>query len=110
MVGMPDHEGLRILTARQHGVVSRRQLADLGFSRQAVAHAVATGTLERLTTRVLQLCGSPPTREQRAAAACFDVPGGALALHTAAGLWRAPGFPIEPFHVLTDRAPHRGGS
>ncbi len=110
MVGMPNHEELRILTARQHGVVSRRQLADLGFSRQAVAHAVATGKLERLTPRVLRLCGSAPTREQRASAACLDVPGGALALHTAAGLWRVPGFAVEPFHVVTDRAPHRGGS
>jgi very-short-patch-repair endonuclease len=106
---MPDHEGLRILTARQHGVVGRRQLADLGFSKQAVAHAVATGRLVRLSPRVLLLGGSPSNLEQRAMAAVLDVPGGAVSLSTAASFWGVAGFAPEPVHVLTDRRPHRGG-
>jgi very-short-patch-repair endonuclease len=105
---MPDHDTLRILTARQHGVVGRRQLADLGFSRQAVAHAISSGRLERMSQRVLRLAGSPATPHQRAMAAALDVPGGAVGLHSATALFRVPGFQLEPVHVLTDRRPNRG--
>ena len=106
---MPDHQGLRILTAGQYGAVGRRQLADLGFSRQAVAHAVKAGRLVRLSERVLVLGGSPPSLEQRAMVATLDVAGSAVALYTAASIWGAGGFAAEPVHVLTDRRPHRGG-
>jgi very-short-patch-repair endonuclease len=106
---MPDHDALRILTSRQHGVVSRRQLADLGFSRQAVAHAVRTRRLERLSQRVLRLTGTQETAEQVAMAAALDLPGGAVALQSACGMFRVLGYTIEPVHVLTDRHPNRGG-
>lgn len=106
---MADHAALRILTSRQHGVVGRRQLADLGFTPDAVAHAVGTGRLERLTERVYRLGGTPSTLQQRAMAASLDVPGGAVALHSAAAMWGEPSFTPEPLHVLTGRRPHRGG-
>ena len=105
---MSDHEALRILTSRQHGVVSRRQLADLGFSSHAVIHAVASGSLRRVNDRVLVLCGSADTLLQRTMAAALDVSNGAVALHSAAAMWHGPGFRVEPVHVLTDRRPHRG--
>jgi very-short-patch-repair endonuclease len=106
---MPDHDALRILTSRQHGVVSRRQLADLGFSRQAVAHAVRTRRLERLSQRVLRLTGTPATAEQVAMAAALDLPGSAVALQSACGMFRVLDYTVEPVHVLTDRHPNRGG-
>jgi very-short-patch-repair endonuclease len=109
MDGMPDHDALRILTARQHGAVSRRQLADLGFTNHAVAHALAIGQLRRASDRVLLLGGSSDTIQQRTMAAALDVPSGAVAVYSCAALWRAPGFRVEPVHVLTTRRPHRGG-
>ena len=105
---MADHDGLHKLAARQYGVVSRRQLAEHGYTPPAVAHAVERGRLEWLSGRVLRIGGSPDTSAQRAMAATLDVQGGAVALHSAAALWRLPGFTLEPVHVLTTRRPHRG--
>jgi len=107
---MVDHDAVRNLAERQHGVVTRRQLVELGFTRQAVAHSLSSGRLDRLTERVLRVRGSAPTAHQRAMAAALDVPSGAIALFSAAGLWRVPGFITEPWHVLTGRRPHRGGA
>jgi very-short-patch-repair endonuclease len=109
MVGMSDHEALRNLAERQHGVVSRHQLVEIGFTPQSLAHAVDSGRLDRLSERVLRLRGSASTRHQRAMAAALDVPGGAIAIRSAAALWGQPGFTPEPWHVLTGRRPHRGG-
>lgn len=106
---MPDHDALRILTVGQHGLVGRRQLADLGFTKHNVASLVAGGRFERLSDRVLALTGSPDTLERRMMAATLDVPGSGVALWSAAARWRVPGFAVSPIHVLTDRGPHRGG-
>ena len=105
---MPDHDALRILTARQHGLVSRRQLADLGFNPHAVSHRVRSGRLERLTRRAFRLAGSPDTVEQRAMAAALDLDRGAVALQSAAAMYGLLDYTIEPVHVLSDRCPNRG--
>ncbi len=107
---MRDHERLRILTASQYGLVSRRQLADLGFTKHNVASLVAGGRFHRLNDRVLAASGSPDTLERRMMAAALDVPGSGVALWSAAARWRVPGFAVLPVHVLSDRRPHRGGS
>ena len=106
---MSDHEALRNLGERQHGVVTRRQLTEIGFTPQSLDHAIRSGRLERLTERVLRIRGSAPTDHQRALAAALDVPQGAIALHSAAALWGASGFSPDPWHVMTSRRPHRGG-
>lgn len=107
---MNRDQDLRRITARQHGVVARRQLADLGFDKHAVARAVERRHLVRLTERVFRLDGSPDTLAQRMTAATLDVRPGAVALHSAAALWNLPGFVAEPIHVLSSRRPHRGGA
>ena len=107
---MSDHEALRNLAEQQHGVISRRQLSEIGFTPQSLAHAVETGRLDRLSERVLRVRGSAPTLHQRAMAAALDVPSGAIALQSAAALWRIPGYAHEPWHVLASRRPHRGGT
>jgi very-short-patch-repair endonuclease len=106
---MTWHEEMREIAARQHGLVGRRQLADLGVPTSSLASAITTGRLQRLSSRVLRLGGSADTPEQRAMAAALDVAGGAVALFSAAALWELPGFSLEPVHVLTHRLPHRGG-
>jgi very-short-patch-repair endonuclease len=107
---MADHERLRELAARQHGIVTRAQLTDAGFSAGLVAHHLRAGRLERLSRRVLRLTGTPDTPDQRAMAAALDVAGGAVALFSAAARWELAGFTLEPVHVMSTRRPHRGGS
>jgi very-short-patch-repair endonuclease len=104
---MRSQEALRDLVQRQHGLVGRKQLAELGFDRSAVARAVASGRLERLSPRVLRLGGSADTPSQRAMAATLDVPGSAVSMYSAAGMYRLPSFSLEPVHVVASRRPHR---
>ena len=106
---MADHVALRRVTARQHGLITRSQLSEIGFPPGSVAHARDSGQLDQLSDRVLRLGGSVRTSEQLTMAAALDLPGGAVALSSAAALWEATGFELDPVHVLTDRRPHRGG-
>jgi very-short-patch-repair endonuclease len=94
--------------ARQHGLVARWQLKDLGVSRSAVAHAVRSRRLRWLSPRVLAVEGSPSTPAQMAMAAVLDASDAAVALSSALALRGVPGWRIEPVHVLTTRQPHRG--
>lgn len=103
---MSTAEALRDLASRQHGVVSRAQLTDIGFSRQAVGRAVASGRLERISPRVLRVGGTRITSEHRAIAAALDA-AGAVALQSAAALWGRPGYTLHPIHVISTRRPHR---
>lgn len=104
------HERLRQTLSRQHGLISTSQAHATGVPASSLAHAIASGRLERLSPRVLRLGGSAATTDQAAMAAALDVPGGAVAIHSAAALWELPGFELEPIHVLTGRTPHRGGA
>lgn len=106
---MHRNDEVLALAAAQHGLIAAAQLTGLGVPSGSLFHAVATGRLERLSERVLRIGGSAATPDQAAMAAALDVPGGAVAIHSAAALWELPGFELEPVHVLTDRAPHRGG-
>jgi very-short-patch-repair endonuclease len=103
------HDRLRRTAARQHGLFTVAQAHEAGVPTSTLAHAISTGRLDRLSDRVLRIGGSAPTPDQAAMAAALDVPGGAVAIYSAAAFWELPGFELEPVHVLTDRAPHRGG-
>ncbi len=105
---MAENEDWTQMAARQHGVVSRRQLAERGLTSKAVRHAVASGRLAWASPRVLTVVGSPDTPLRRLAAAVLDASDAALALHTAIALWGVPGWDLEPAHLLTTRTPHRG--
>jgi very-short-patch-repair endonuclease len=105
---MADHAGLSKQAANQHGLVSRRQMCDHGFTRSGVAHAVRCGRLEWLSPRVLRVVGAPDTLHQRAMAAVLDAGDAAVALGSALALRGVPGWRLEPVHVLTTRRPHRG--
>jgi predicted transcriptional regulator of viral defense system len=76
------------LAQRQHGVVTRRQLLALGFTRDAVDHRLETGRL-RLLTRGVYSVGLPRgTTHQRwmaAVLACGE--DAALSHGSAAALW-----------------------
>lgn len=81
------------LAARQHGVVTTRQLAAAGIGERAVAHRVANGRLTRIFRGVYRV--GPVTAPHGLETAAVLATGGVLSHHSAAALW---GF----------RPPHEG--
>ena len=76
------------LAGRQHGVVTRRDLLRLGFSREAIAHRIAKGRLHPVTQGIYAVGWPHLTRERRwmaAVLACGE--GAALSHRSAAALW-----------------------
>ena len=84
--------------ARQHGLLTRTDLAVAGIGRGAFRHLVRNGDLVRLSPRVVAVAGSPDTAVRRALAATLDADG-ALSHHSAAAWWGLPGFEVEPLQV-----------
>jgi Protein of unknown function (DUF559) len=76
------------LAGRQHGVVARRQLSELGFTKSAIEHRVARGRLH-LVMHGVYAVGWPRLTDRRrwmaAVLACGE--GAALSHHSAAALW-----------------------
>jgi very-short-patch-repair endonuclease len=105
---MTNHEEYLHLALRQHGILSRSQLADAGLTSKAIHHRVGRARLEWMSPRVLRVVGAPDTPLQRAWAAVLDVEGGVLALGSSLWLWGQRGWRPDPIHVLTTRRPHRG--
>lgn len=101
IVGAVDRR-ITDIARRQHGLVTRSQLAALGMSRHAVAHLVAAGRLTRLCDRVLVVAGIPITDDVLALCATLDV-SGALSFASGAALWGAPGYKLLPAHVVRFR-------
>ena len=76
------------LVRRQHGVVTRRQLLDLGMSTEAIEHRLANGRLHRLHWGVYAV--GRPEVDQRGrwmAAALSCGPAALLSYESAASLW-----------------------
>lgn len=77
------------LAGRQHGVVARRQLLELGFNAREIEHRVGRGRLH-LVMRGVYAVGWPSlTREQHWTAAALACGEGAVLSHqSAAALWK----------------------
>jgi hypothetical protein len=76
------------LARRQHGIVSRRQLLALGFSRRSIEHRLANGRLHLVMRGVYAVGWSDLSQKQcwmAAVLACGD--GAALSHHSAGALW-----------------------
>lgn len=76
------------LARRQHGVLTRGQLLDLGFTAKAIKHRVRTGRLHPIVRGVYSVGRPHLTREGRWTAAVLAAgPGAALSHRSAAALW-----------------------
>lgn len=80
--------GVAALAARQHGVVSRRQLVGMGLGEDAVDHRLAVGRLHPLMRGVYAVGHRVISREGRWLAAVLVCgPGAVLSHRSAAALW-----------------------
>src|SRR5258705_2005893 len=92
------------LAALQHGVVSRRQAAQLGCDRTAVERWERLGRIDLPSPAVVRFNGAPETGLQRVSAAVLDAGQAAVASHgTAAWLWRLSGFDTRCLDVTVLR-------
>jgi very-short-patch-repair endonuclease/predicted transcriptional regulator of viral defense system len=91
------------LARRQHWVVARRQLIDLGFSRRWIERRIAIGRLHRLWRGVYAVGRPHVTHEGRCMAAVLACgPGAVLSHMSAAALWGiVPRIPALEVSVLT---------
>ena len=89
------------IAARQHGVVARRQLLEVGWTYGQVDWLVRSGQWTRVTPAVLRRSGSPSTDRQAAVEAVLDAGVGSRISHlSAAHLWGRSGCPLRPFTVV----------
>jgi putative AbiEi antitoxin of type IV toxin-antitoxin system len=76
------------MAAKQHGVIARAQMAELGLTRAKIEWRVATNRWERLRPGVYGIAGSPPSWRRDLIAACFAAGPRAAASHRSAALLR----------------------
>lgn len=94
---MTIDERIDDLASRQHGVVNRKQLFELGVGENAIRHRLAEGGFVAISPAVVRLRGSTRTEMQRASAGILDAPGIAYLSHrSASAFWRLPGFSLAP--------------
>jgi very-short-patch-repair endonuclease len=73
------------LSARQHGVVARKQMRFLGMTEDMIDHAVAAGRLHRVFRNAYALGRSPTNEHSRLMAAVLACGKGAVVSHRSAG-------------------------
>jgi very-short-patch-repair endonuclease len=83
-----DH--LRALAAAQHGVVTRKQLLEAGFTTASVRRRVANGWLKVLHRGVYQVGPVPAAHGGEMAAVLACGPHAVLSHRSAAALWKLP--------------------
>lgn len=100
------HPDLRLarLAARQHGLVTHRQLTVIGIRGSAVTWRVKTGRLQRIYRGVFAVGHTPQTAEARwIAAVMASGPGAVLSHLDAAALWKIYEAAGARIHVTTAR-------
>jgi very-short-patch-repair endonuclease len=96
------------LAGRQHGIVTRRQLLDLGLDDDDIGYRTEVGRLIRLHRGVYAVGHRPPSMQSRAMAAVLACGEGAVLSHvSAAALWNVGPRWTVPMDVTVpgDRRP-----
>ena len=102
---------IRDLAGRQHGVVARRQLREMGLAAAGIDRRIAGGGLVALAPRVFRVGGAPDTPRSRLVAGMLEAGPEAVVSHaSAAAVWRVPGFDSDPVAVTAPRRTAKGGS
>ncbi len=92
------------LAGPQHGLVTRSQARERGFTDRMLRRRVGNGLLVPLSSIVFRLAGTPATWHQRLLAACWSGGPTSLASHrSAAALHRFDGFRCGALEVTVDR-------
>jgi predicted transcriptional regulator of viral defense system len=99
------------LAAKQHGVVSRRQLLELGLGAQSIQHRLERGRLHRIDRGVYAVGRPALGREGRWMAAVLACgPGAVLSHGSAAALWRiGPSPPVVEVTIPVASPRRRNG-
>jgi very-short-patch-repair endonuclease len=89
----PADRAIGVLAERQHGVVTRAQLSELGLGRRAIEHRIEVGRLRVIHRGVYSIMGRRLlTRHGHwMAAVLAGGPGAVLSYFAAAALWRIRG-------------------
>jgi very-short-patch-repair endonuclease len=91
---------IEALAARQHGVVARSQLLELGLSSAAIGRRVAAGWLRPLHRGVYRIGPLDGVRAGEMAAVLAAGPSAMLSHTSALRAWKLIGAgPLRPFHV-----------
>src|SRR5215210_2335892 len=123
----PADRAIGALADRQHGVITRAQLSELGLGRRAIDHRLEVGRLRGvhrgvytvvghrlLTTHgrwmaAVLACGPGAVLSHRAAAALWGIRGGTRVEVTAAGSKRRPGMKLHRANLPADETTtHQG--
>lgn len=95
---------LHHLASHQHGLVSRRQLRDIGVDRWKIRRWIDTGRLVQIHPNVLATTGSVATPQRNVLATVLETGLDACASHTtAAWVWGLGGYEPKPVHVVVTR-------
>lgn len=76
------------LAENQHGVISRDQLLEVGYTREAIDHRIRTGRLHPLHRGIYAVGRATVTDHGRWMAAVLACPGSVISHSSAAALWR----------------------
>ena len=100
--------GATQLAARQHGVLARAQLRDLGFSDRQVRRRVEALVLDPFVGGTFLVGGAPRSGPAQYSAATLALPSAVLARRSAAHLLGFPGFgPSIPEVIVPTQCHHR---
>ena len=87
--------------ASRHGVITRKQAAELGVSPAVVSRRVAQGYLREPVAGVLVVCGSVDSWHQRLAIATSASNAvGVVGFRSAAALHRLDGYDVGPVEII----------
>lgn len=92
------------MARKQHGVVGRQQLRELGLGKDAIQHRIAAGRLHRLHAGVYAVGHRLiPKEGWWMAAVLASGPGAVLSHHSAAALWELRGYSERAVEVAVPR-------